>query len=949
MFATRAIAAPAFIEFESGPVRPLASSPDKSKLFAVNTPDGRLAIFDVTAQGLSLAGEVQVGMEPVAVAARTDDEVWVVNHLSDSVSIIDVPTRRVVRTLLVGDEPRDIVFGGPGRNRVFITTAHRGQQRVEPSLAGVPGAGDPELTTPGVGRADVWVFDATALGDGVGGRPLQIVTLFADTPRALAVSPDGSTVYAAGFHTGNQTTTISAGAVCVGFDAAGPCMVDGALMPGGSPGPSRNAAGASAPHVGLIVKRDGGGAWRDELGRDWSGAVRFSLPDYDVFAIDAATLAITTRFSGVGTTLFNMAVNPVDGTLYVSNQESRNENRFEGPGTFAGHTVQGHLAEARITVIDGSTVTPRRLNPHIDYDVRPAPAGTSDKSLATPVDLTISADGMTLYVAAFGSSRIGVIPTSKLVDGTFDPVAASTHYIEVPGGPAGLVLDEARDRIYVLSRFTNTVTAIDLVTKTEIARIDLFNPEPAEVIAGRPFLYDARTMSSNGEASCASCHVFGDLDQLAWDLGNPDDVVTQSPIEVKLGLAAAQFSPPINGTGRTGDFHPMKGPMTTQTLRGLVYSGAMHWRGDRATGAFGTAAADSTLAFKNFVVAFQGLVGRAEPLGEAEMDAFTAFALTLTLPPSPIRSLDNALTASEQRGRNFYTGTRLSDGIPGFGFTCNGCHELDPSKGHYGTGTTQSFENEPQIMKVPHLRNLYQKVGMFGMPQVQFFEAMSSASTGDQVRGFGFLHDGSTDTLFRFFHATVFSPTSNAGFNGGDQQRRDVEAFALAFDTDLAPIVGQQITLRADNVEVVAPRIDLLQARARSPFVSRLLGEGATECDVIAKVRLGERVHGFLLQTDGTYATDDGSPAIGDATLRAYATTAGGEVTYTAVPPGSGQRLGLDRDLDGILDGLDGGTPGEDPPEESGCGCRTHSPRGVTAYLLVLLFVTRRRPRSRSR
>ena len=34
---------------------------------------------------------------------------------------------RVVRTLLVGDEPRDIVFAGPGGNRAFITTAHRGQ------------------------------------------------------------------------------------------------------------------------------------------------------------------------------------------------------------------------------------------------------------------------------------------------------------------------------------------------------------------------------------------------------------------------------------------------------------------------------------------------------------------------------------------------------------------------------------------------------------------------------------------------------------------------------------------------------------------------------------------------------------------------------------------------------------------------------------------------------
>ena len=150
-----------------------------------------------------------VGLEPVAVAARSDSEVWVVNHLSDSVSIVDVGSDppRVVRTLLVGDEPRDIVFAGTGGNRAFITTAHRGQQRTDPSIAAVPGAGDPQFTTPGIGRADVWVFDATrARQHDRRHAAARSPTLFGDTPRALAVSPDGSTVYAAVFKSGNQTT-----------------------------------------------------------------------------------------------------------------------------------------------------------------------------------------------------------------------------------------------------------------------------------------------------------------------------------------------------------------------------------------------------------------------------------------------------------------------------------------------------------------------------------------------------------------------------------------------------------------------------------------------------------------------------------------------------------------------------------------------------------------------
>ncbi len=140
-----------FVTFESGQVRPLALSPDGTRLFATNTPDNRLEIFAVDGAGIMAAGSVPVGMEPVAVAARTGSEVWVVNHLSDSISIVDVGSTppRVVRTLLVGDEPRDIVFAGSREGgdpngpfiHAFITTAHRGQNSPV----------DPQLTTEGVG------------------------------------------------------------------------------------------------------------------------------------------------------------------------------------------------------------------------------------------------------------------------------------------------------------------------------------------------------------------------------------------------------------------------------------------------------------------------------------------------------------------------------------------------------------------------------------------------------------------------------------------------------------------------------------------------------------------------------------------------------------------------------------------------------------------------------
>jgi YVTN family beta-propeller protein len=923
-FALLALGGPApasasFTLFETGQVRPLAQSPDGARLFAVNTPDNRLEIFDVAVGGLTHVASVPVGIEPVAVAARSNGEVWVVNHLSDSVSIVDVgtpATARVVRTLLVGDEPRDLVFAGPGGARAFVTTAHRGQNT--PLHASI----ETVLRTEGIGRADVWVFDAANLGATLGGTPETVVTLFGDTPRALAVSPDGTRVYAAVFHSGNRTMALNELAVPDGGSGTtGP--LDCSAAPGGLPAPNRNFQNITGPEVGLIVQHDGTN-WRDELGRCWDALVRFSLPDHDVFAIDATTnppvqVAGPGGFAaGVGTILFNMAVNPVSGKIYVSNLESFNRVRFEGPGTFAAGfkppgepaTVQGHFAESRITVLAGGAPQPRHLNKHVDYGTccDPIPNAENDDSLGFPLGMAVSSDGATLYVAGFGSSEVGVYSTSALENDTFVPDAADQLAVS-GGGPTAVVLDEARSQLYVLTRFDNAISVLSTATGAELAHTALFNPEPASVVTGRPFLYDTTLSSSHGDSACAGCHIFGDFDSLAWDLGDPDGTMVNNPGPFTVG-------PFINP-----DFHPMKGPMTTQSLRGMANHGPMHWRGDRTggndvpnnqpfTGAFNESA-----AFKKFNPAFEGLIGRNEQLTTAEMQQFTDFILQVTYPPNPIRNLDNSLTAGQLAARNMWFGG-ISDTLQ----NCDGCHLLDPDAnaqydepkpGFFGGDGRSSFEGESQIFKIPHLRNMYQKVGMFGLLAAT---GEGPAFTGDQVRGFGFLHDGSVDTLFRFHSAPLFSQTMNnpGGFAPGPAgvtMRRNMESFMMAFDSNLAPIVGQQITRTAGNGAVVDARITLLEQRA-----------AAGECDLIAKGAVAGEMRGSLFIGGGLYLTDRGGDfPITSTALRARATTAGQEVTFTCVPPGSGVRIGIDQDEDGAADGderdasTDPANPGSTP------------------------------------
>jgi len=934
--ATPASAQTDFFTFESGPVRPVALSPDGSRLFVANIPDAHVEVFDLTLEpNPEPLASIPVGLEPVALLALSNDEVWVVNHLSDSVSIVSVSAGRVTRTLLVGDEPRDIVVAdppGPTGPRVFVSTAHRGQHRTHASIAAVPGAGDPQFTTAGVGRADVWVFDPNTIGATVGGTPIEILSFFADTPRALAVSPDQSHVYLAAFHSGNQTTAISEGIVCDGFASAAACAGDGITspggipggdLPGGNPGPGDDHDSVRAPEVGLIVKWDPvDSRFEDEDGSNWSNGVRFTLPDEDVFAIEADTLTEAAAHSGVGTILLNMVANPVSGKLYVSNTDANNLTRFEGSGIYGGSTVQGHIAESRITVVatpDGaSTVTPRHLNTHIPYGTLPAPAGIKDDSLATPTDMVVSPDGSTLYVAAFGSSKVGVFDTAELEGGTFTPDAAD-HIGVSGGGPGGLALSADGSTLYVLTRFDNGLSVIDTATRSETFHWALPNPEPPEVVTGRPMLYDAFATSSNGEASCSSCHIFGDMDDLAWDLGDPDGSPGTNPLDINFGPlipfieAALGVVVDLNGDYDNSEFHPMKGPMTTQTLRGMVNSGAMHWRGDRADGFFGSDPTDADLSFRNFIVAFPGLLGMDGMPAEQDMQDFANFALRITLPPNPVRALDNALTSEEQNGADFFDGPRRSDGLAAdvagleTGFTCEGCHGLDSSLGQFGTDTNGSFENESQLFKVPHLRNMYQKVGMFGMPHTPGELAGDNGFKGDQIRGFGFLHDGSIDTLFRFFRGVVFAGQTDpaTGFQL-DSERRDMEAFMLAFDTDLAPIVGQQITRTAGNGAATDPRIDLLVQRADASFTSEILGGTVSECDLIAKAVLAGSPMGWVYTGGGVGSGSfDGSDGgtITDAELRAL--TASTDVTFSCVPPGSGVRMGINRDRDVLLDGAD--------------------------------------------
>lgn len=151
----------AFVNFETPQVHPIDITPSGEVLVAVNTADNHLEVYDLVAGTPVRRGSVFTGLEPVSVRVRGNGEAWVVNQLSDSVSLVNLQSMRLERTVLVGDEPADIVFAGSPQ-RAWVSLAQPRQ-----IVAFDPLAASPALTTIGISGSQ---------------------------PRALATSPDGSCV-----------------------------------------------------------------------------------------------------------------------------------------------------------------------------------------------------------------------------------------------------------------------------------------------------------------------------------------------------------------------------------------------------------------------------------------------------------------------------------------------------------------------------------------------------------------------------------------------------------------------------------------------------------------------------------------------------------------------------------------------------------------------------------
>jgi len=223
---------------------------------------------------------------------------------------------------------------------------------------------------------------------------------------------------------------------------------------------------------------------------------------------------------------------------------------------------------------------------------------------------------------------------------------------------------------------------------------------------------------------------------------------------------------------------------------------------------------------------------------------------------------------------------------------------------HHAVVFTPLAETPHISIKIPQLRNLHEKVG---------FEMTQTTSRA----GFGFLHDGSVDSLARFMSEPPF--IFDKGLDGPpDQLVSGMVAFILSFSGSDLPVCNGVPTgpcgpLSRDTHAAVGTQLTVDDSNKNDPATVALIddmiglvdaGPGfnpGPQVGLVVKGRQGGLQRGYAYLGGGAFQSDRAAETPDSAALRASA-DAGSELTFTVVPAGTETRIGTDRDEDGALD-----------------------------------------------
>ena len=458
-------------------------------LFVVNTPADTLEVIDTETK--RVIARIPVGIDPVCARVRPDGrEVWVSNHISDTVSVIDNDAQSPTYLTVVAtiqdinlrrkstrfDEPSGIAFAGNAKAYVALSSTNR-----------------------------------VAIIDVASRRVIEHLRITAQEPRLLRVH-DGR-LYVVPFESGNQTqlsggnaedidghrVTFDAEKLAASFDSAG-FTVD-------------------------IVKHP-------------------DIPDRDLYVFDTETDELIEAVSSLGTLLYGFDV-AADGTVLIAHTEARNHiNGRSGTRKHGLRELENRPYLNRVARVSASG--------HAEFfQLNPPPPEQPDRQLAIATPSAVHVDAGVAYVTAAGSDHLILLDVGTgeiLARHKVGSVPRGVLVQEREGGRvrSAWVFNSVDNSVSEIDVSTPKSPSL----QTTIA---LEDPTSARDKAGLAAFHTARA-SSNGTFSCASCHPDGHTDQLLWVLDTPHIVgADQVEPRLSQTLRGLRGTAPYHWDGIPGD------------------------------------------------------------------------------------------------------------------------------------------------------------------------------------------------------------------------------------------------------------------------------------------------------------------------------------------------------------------------------------------------------------
>ena len=599
---------PSFVSPHASPI-----AVNNNLVFVANTPSDTVDVID--AQTRDVIARVDVGVDPVSIASRPDGkEVWVSNHISDSVSVIDTdesnPTfLHVIATVQEFDtgrkatnfdEPMGIAFASNEKAYVALSSDNQ------------------------IAVIDVASREVT-----------KRLTITAQDPREIVVR-DGK-LYVIPFESNNQTQLSGGAAEDIDGDLVTFDIFEHSI---------RNNSKLSLGHVIDVIKHP-------------------DMPDRDLYVFDTKTDELIETVDTLGTLLYGMTVDS-QGRVFIAQTDARNDSNGRAGTEKHGLAEMGNRAFLnRITRVDFGGVDAQQKR---FFDLEPLPPQQPDPvdALATPYGIKISEDDSTLFVSAAGSDKLITIDADS---------GEVLGRVAVDATPRGVALVSAEDgsptQVWVLNAVENTVSLVDVSTTSNPRLIDtvaLEDPTQPVLKRGRK-AFETAMASTTGTFSCASCHPDGHTDQLVWVLATP--IVTrgdQIQPRITMPIRGLRDTEPYHWDGIPGDpyggvnaanadghvppISDINDP-TTSTLD-LIDGGlanTMHWVGKTNTND-------------------EGKLGM---LTAAERDDMSVFLLSVPYPPAQRRPYDNVQSDRAKEGFRLFHIEGNGGGRAG---VCGDCHRL---------------------------------------------------------------------------------------------------------------------------------------------------------------------------------------------------------------------------------------------------------------------------------